>query len=224
MGWGGGGGGGALLIAAASTLSITGQIRANGGQGVNSEFVGWRGSCGGAGGAVRIVAESLAGTGNIAAMGGLSGDTAAAVGGLGRIRIERVMNTGSISVTPDPSVVDLSAGATALIWPPNGAPQVRIVSVEGRNAPTDPRAAFGTAGADVALPALGSVQVVVETTDVEQASQVLVRGTPRSNGRYNEVGAGLPSLVSTNPLVIRWTANLPVQVGYSAVQVQVIRP
>ena len=53
---------------------------------------------------------------------------------------------------------------------------------------------------------------------------VKVRGTPRSNGNFTEVNATLSSVVSEDPLVLRWTANLPVQSGYSAVQVRVIRP
>ena len=51
-----------------------------------------------------------------------------------------------------------------------------------------------------------------------------VRVIPRANGNYTEITATLDSVVSTTPLVIRWTANVPVNDGYSAVQVKVVRP
>jgi hypothetical protein len=197
-------------------------LRTTGGNGLdsNNAMPG-----GGSGGGVRIISDSLAGGGAITALGGVSRTASHdRSGGRGRIRIERVLNNNTITMTPDPSVVDLPPGSVAVLWPPSDAPQVRIVSIGAVNAPADPRAGFGTIGGDVALPQTASTQVIVETTNVEQASQVLVRGTPRTSGRYSEVGAGTPSIVSTDPLVIRWTANLPVQVGYSAVQVKVIRP
>lgn len=213
-GLGGSGGGGAILIACANSVSVAGTIQANGGV---CQFAG-PGS--GSGGAIRVVSDSLAGGGSVKCLGG----AAQYVGGLGRIRIERVNNNNTITVTPDPSVISLSLGDTAVLWPPNGAPEVKIVSIGGQNIGPDPLASFGTYGADAVLPQTTSTQVLIETTNVEQASQLKVRGTLRSNGGYTEVNAAVSSVVSTTPLVIRWTATLPVQVGYAAVQVKVIRP
>lgn len=167
-----------------------------------------------------MVADTLAGSGTASALAG-GGQY---VGGLGRIRIERVNSGGTITVTPDPSVVPLAPSDTALLWPPAGAPQVKIVSIGAQNVPADPRASFGTFGADTVLPETASTEVLIETTNVEQASVVKVRGTPRSNANYTEVDAAVSTVVSTTPLVVRWTATLPVNVGYSAVQVKVIRP
>jgi hypothetical protein len=127
-------------------------------------------------------------------------------------------------MNPDPSVIPLAPDDTALIWPPSGAPEVKIVSIGGQDVGPDPLASFGTHGADTTLPQTATTPVVIETTNVEQASQVKVRGTPRSNGNYTEVAASMTTVVSTTPLVVRWTATLPVNVGYSAVQVKVIRP
>ena len=153
-------------------------------------------------------------------MGGGNGQS----GGNGRIRIERVNNANTITVSPDPSVVPLTVGATALLWPPSDAPQVKVISIGGQTVPADPRPDFGTSGPDVALAQTASTQVIIETTNVEQASQVKVRGTPRSNATFTEVAATVSSVVSTTPLVVRWTATLPVSTGYAAVQVKVIRP
>ena len=90
---------------------------------------------------------------------------------------------------------------------------MKVVSFGAVNAPADPKAGFGTIGADVALPNTANTTVIVETTNVEAASVVKVRGTPRSNANYSEVNATLQSTVSTTPLVIRWTASLPVATG-----------
>lgn len=216
---GGGAGGGALLLACGGTLTLSGAIRANGGAGRDywqtDSFTG-----GGSGGGIRLVASTLTGSGVIEALGG-GGYTA---GGVGRVRIERVTNEGAAQVVPDPSVVALADGSTPVIWPPDDGPQVRIVSIGGEAVPADPRASFGAAGADATIAQTSSTAVVVETTNVEEAAQVFVRVTPRANGNYSRVQATSHEVVTADPLVIRWTATVPVLAGYSAVQVHVVRP
>ena len=92
------------------------------------------------------------------------------------------------------------------------------------NATADPRAAFGTYGADVALPVATSSVVVVETKNVETASQVKVRITPRDTYDATEVAASVVATNNLSPLTLIWNATVPAQLGYSAVQVKVIRP
>ena len=211
---GGGGGGGAILIACSGNLSIQGVVRADGGDlGANSG--------GGSGGGIRLVCQSLSGSGVVQAIGGVGWGGG---GGVGRIRIERVSNTSTLQVTPDPSVVTLPAVDTPLIWLPANGPTAKIISIGAVAAPGDPRASFGAFGPDIALPQVASTTVVVETTNAEDASTVKVRVSPRSNGTFTETTATLSQIVSTSPLVIRWTANVPVNNGYSAVQVRVVRP
>lgn len=217
---GGGAGAGAILIACGGTVTLNGTLRADGGDGGEYYFSDRSG--GGAGGGIRLVCSSLEGTGVVRALPGAGGNLGAA--GLGRIRLERAVNTNSLTLTPDPSVVPLASNATALIWPPSDAPEVTVVSVGGASAPADPRASFGSAGADIALPQATTTPVIIETKNVEQASQVQVRVTPRANANATVVNATVQSVVSTTPLVVRWTATLPVNVGYSAVQVKVVRP
>ena len=213
----GGAGGGAILIACQNTLTINGIIQSNGGAGIDYQG---NGSGSGSGGGIRLIANILVGSGKVSAIGGDS----RIPGGLGLIRIERVVNDNSLEVMPGPSVVNLTSETTAMLWPPENAPKVKIISIGGENAPDDPRAEFGTYGADVTLPEVSSTQVVVETTNVEQASQVEVRVTPRFNNSYTTVNAVIESVVSEDPLVIKWIAELPVNVGYSSVQVKVLRP
>jgi hypothetical protein len=210
-------GGGAMLIAAAQTISVSGTIRANGGAGYDGSS---RNTGGGSGGGIRLVASTLAGAGVVQAIGG----TGWAAGGLGRIRIERVTNTATVQVTPDPSIVPLQAGATPLIWLPTDGPTATVVSIGGSGAPPDPRASFGTYGPDVTISLVSTTQVVVVTTNAESASTVKVRVTPRASGNYTETTATCTATNSTNPLVLLWTATVPVNPGYSAVQARVVRP
>jgi len=214
----GGAGGGAMLIACAGQLSVPGTIRANGG---NAQAVAFAAS--GSGGGIRLVAETLDGAGVVEAIGG-GFNYQSLAGGNGRVRIERVTNASSLQITPDPSVVTLAAGTTPQIWLPTNGPTVRVVSIEGNAAPSDPRAEFGAIGADIVLPQVTNVTVVVETTVAEDASTVTVRATPRSNGNFSERVASLTEVVSEDPKVIRWTANVPVSDGYAAIQVKVVRP
>lgn len=111
-----------------------------------------------------------------------------------------------------------------MIWLPSDGPTARIVSIGNTNAPADPRSSFSTFGADVTLPQIFTTPVIVETTNAEAASIVTVRVSPRANGDYTETTATVTQTNSTNPLVLRWLANVPVNPGYSAVQVKVVRP
>ena len=217
---GGGAGGGAILIATTGTCTLNGEVRANGGTGSNDTYTVANRSGGGSGGGIRIIADTLAGNGRCTANGGDGNH----YGGAGRIRMERINNPATVTVSPAPSMVSLPLNATALLWPPENAPDVRIVSIGAVNAPTDPRAAFGTQGADVTLPLVSQTEVVVETVNVEQASQVKVRITPRDNTSYTEVDAAYSATVNTDPLTIRWTATVPSTMGYSAIQARAIRP
>jgi hypothetical protein len=218
---GGGAGGGAILIASTGTVTVNGTIRSNGGAGPKYYFDDRAG--GGAGGGIRVVCDSLAGSGAIQALAGAGGRNLAA--SYGRIRLERAANSSTITVTPDPSVVPLTSGDTALVWPPAEAPTVRILTIGGEPVPADPRAAFGTLGADVALPETSTVPVVIETLGVEEASQVQVRLTPRGTTNFSAVDAVVSEVFTgTDPLQIHWTADVPVGNGYSAVQVKVVRP
>jgi hypothetical protein len=207
------------LIACGRDLQVAGTVRANGGAGFTQVATTWY-SGGGSGGGLRLIAETLTGNGNILAQGG----GGKGVGGSGRIRIERVSGSGTQVVTPAPSLIVLDPGATPLIWLPTDGPTARIVSIGGTNAPTDPRTTFGAEGADIQLIQTNTVRVVVETQFAEQTSQVIVRVTPLANSNYSTYNATVQQVVSTNPPVILWRADVPVQLGHSAMQVRVVRP
>jgi hypothetical protein len=226
----GGSGGGAILIASNGKLTCNsgGSLIALGGN-------GWGGRSGaGSGGGVRVVCNELTGDGNISAAGGTGAPVGpfAPVGSFGRIRIERVVNEANFTVTPAPSTVDLADGSTAMLWPPAGAPEARVIAVNEVAAPADPKAAFGAYTPDVALPLVSSVNVIVETLHVEKASKVVVRVTPRNGMTVlgenrttaTEVNATIKEVVSESPLKLRWQATLPTLPGHSAIQARVVRP
>jgi hypothetical protein len=233
--WGrsGGAGGGAMLIACSNNISFDlGRLVSNGGDG------DWDRTGAGSGGGIRLICANLVGSGELSARGGTNTGSAA---GSGRIRLERVANDNTLNITPAPSVVDLLDGSTPIVWPPAGSPQAKVLSINNQSAPADPKASFGAATPDVALPLVSRVDVVVETVNVEEASTVIVKIAPRNGMNINEAGtdgvvravtkvdaaevkAAVKQIVSTNPLVIHWEATVPTLTGYSAVQARVIRP
>jgi hypothetical protein len=225
----GGAGGGAILIASSKAISLNGGISASGGRGYWFGLNAAQGGSG-SGGGIRLIAETVFGGGTVFAPAGRSdgnwgpGDNIVGSAGYGRIRIERTFtdpNAGVLSIVPDPSVVTLAQGSEALLWPPTGAPEVRITSIGGGAVSLDPRAGFGAFGPDVALPITNRTFVTVETKNVEPQSQVIVRVTPRANANFLEANA---AIVSSTNNAIQWQAGVDVNVGYSAVQVRVVRP
>ncbi|MCX6924699.1 MAG: hypothetical protein NT154_16020 [Verrucomicrobia bacterium] len=225
---GGGAGGGAILVACGRRMVINGLIISDGGRGTYGNWYSSGAShilytYGGSGGGIRLVAAETSGGGKIEALG-TSASGGGNAGGSGRIRIERTTDTSTWMVAPDPSVVPLTAGTAPLIWLPTNGPTVKVLSVNTVPVPNDPRAAFGAGGPDVTLPEVSTATVVVETVNVEAASQVFVRLTPRMNADATEVQATLQETVLEDPLTIRWRAIFAVGPGYSAVQARVVRP
>jgi len=173
-GSGGGGGGGALLIAVSGTLTVNGEIRANGG---DSGDVGGgaRGGAGGggAGGGIRLVATTIAGEGPIEARRGRGWRSSArdddGWGGLGRIRLEAENITREATTNPpftfdEPGPIFLS-----------GMPNLSILRVAGIDAPPAP-----TGDADIVLPVdePNPVEVVVAGSNVPLGNTVTVTMTP----------------------------------------------
>lgn len=221
----GGGGGGAILIATASEVAISGSVTADGGEGDARPRSGanFRGnSGGGSGGGIRVVSGSLTGAGTLSAMGGVGSST----GGQGRVRLERVNNTNTLSVAPAASSEFLTEGATAQIWLPDSAPIAKLISLGADQAPKDPRAEFGgSQGPDLIVGDVPTTQAVIETTNLPQTgSQVQLRITPQHNAEHTIVAANYHSQVSENPLVLRWVADVPITNGYSAIQIRIVAP
>ena len=165
-GAGGGGGGGALLLAVSGTLNVTGQILANGGRGgrvggPTDTSLGAVGG-GGSGGGLRLVATTLAGNGSISAIGGNdgafnNGTSNSQSGGNGRIRLEADFLQRTATTTPTYT----TSAPRALVVA--GLPSLRIASVGGISAPTEPT---GYADIVLATDAPNPAQLVIETHNI----------------------------------------------------------
>jgi hypothetical protein len=189
--WGGGGaGGGAILVAAGRAIDLfqNSAIYSNGGLG----------NFGGSGGAIRLVADQVAGLGQLQCSNAYSG-------GKGRIRIEA--NTITYSGGTDPIYVPQVGipGNIAIIWPPSDAPAVRVTSVAGQPVPTDPRASFGPPG-DLSLSTSTPVEVLCEGTNIPVSGWKVTVRVARKSGQEFSVDA---TFTGGNQAVSTWTAVLP---------------
>lgn len=151
-------GGGAILVAAGSTVTISGQITANGQSTLQSSS---------SGGAVRIVANQILGAGAISA---------------DRTRIEANIVSSQLVITPN--TVAVPPGATPTIWPATNTPVVTILSVNGAVAPSDPQAGLLTSS-DVNISTNNAVNIILQSQNFPPSGSVVVRVTPKYSGYYN---------------------------------------
>ena len=165
----GGAGGGALFIASSTTITVNGTINANGGIGGNGGTTptttnsgclgsyyaeGWGG--GGSGGGIRLVANTIAGSGTVTALGG---STATVIfplnpqvfpqtnGGNGVVRIEAFTDsfTGTISGVQSTG----TPNSAFLLLPSTPPPSVNVVSVNSAPIPASPTASLTTPDATI---------------------------------------------------------------------------
>lgn len=171
--YGGGGGGGALLIACEGTLTINGQIQCVGGHALASSN-----NTGGSGGAIRLVASHISGSGALRAQNGNSACCRAGVSSVGRVRVEAADTTGwNENSTPTVSMRILGNGETAQIWAPSGSPEIEIASIGIAALPAgqDPRSDTGFANTDLRLDTVASQTITIRTKNVPQSWVVYVR-------------------------------------------------
>lgn len=165
-GIGGAGGGGAILIASSTSITLaSGSIISV--RGGNNTIYASGGGYGGSGGAIRLIANTISGSGTLRAEGGASGSR-------GFIRAE-AFNLNSFTAQGVPA---------AILGLPNpvqiaNAPQLRIVSVAGITAPTNPVGSLSGA-ADITLPATqpNPVQVVLEAMNLPSNLSANIKLTP----------------------------------------------
>lgn len=161
-GGGGGGGGGAIVIASSTRIVLTGSILARGGaRGFGTGGVEGAPGGGGSGGAVRLVTNTLEGSGgSIDVTGGIGLTASAGQGGDGRIRLE--FSNSTLVATLTGSVSQAKPSSVFL----TNSPALQIASVGGIAPPATPTGSFDTP--DVILPAATTNPVTVSIT----ASQI----------------------------------------------------
>ena len=162
------------------------------------------------GGAIRLVCESLEGSGSLSAGGG----------NYGRIRLEANRFSGSLFALPQTAIVP--PANPPVIWPKEDHPQVQVVSIGGTATAPDPRAHMDLTGADTVLgprPAPENAEVRIRTRHLNPAAaRVRVRLAPLADGRWLSFwfDGTLESTVGEDSF---WIANCRFPAGYSAIQV-----
>ncbi len=196
----GAGGGGAILIASVSVVSINGSINANGGASDSNGNPNW-----GSGGAIKIIAEQIAGTGLLSAIAPQFS------GSLGRIRLETYSLASTIQRFPD--TIAVPPASTPIIFPGSNAPTVRVVSVAVANAPTDPTAPLGSS-ADIGIQANTAVTVVIETKNFPISGTVQLRGS----GKFGGFALQPATYASGDFTTATWTVSSVFTPGFSTLQ------
>jgi hypothetical protein len=199
--WALSGGGGAILIASNTKVIGTGSVLAR------SNKTGECSSNGGGGGSVRVVAPLIS-IPTITASGSFNG----------RIRLEG----NSVTV---PNTVPAYSGAPL---PSNFVflrhaltPSIRVVSIGGVSAPSDPTGQFASP-TDVVVPN-PQVQIVLECKNVPTNSTVQVELRSATNTNFTTVNA---TLQSGNLAQSTWiaTGNLGTSLGYATVMARAVLP
>lgn len=153
----GGAGGGAILIASSESILVNGTVRANAGGSISSQY--------GSGGAVRLVANAILGTGYVSASG-YSNDGRIRMEGGDFIDFEGSSNpVPSLAYTPGP------------LFPPSNAPKLRVTQIAGEPVPADPEARIKTI--DVEISDEGAVTIHIEAMNIPVGTQVQVRVVPQ---------------------------------------------
>ena len=151
----GGAGGGAILIAATGTITVNGHCEAVGGGN-------------GSGGAIRLVANQITGTGYLIASAS------------GRIRLEANSPSGALYLVPATQMVTPSNPAT--IFPDANTPTVTVLNIAGLPAPADPKSSMsvGTGTADLTVASTAEVTIQLQTRNFPTTGTVTVYIKPRN--------------------------------------------
>jgi hypothetical protein len=193
--------------ATATTITLGGSIKAKGGQGGSSFSSGAPPSgAGGSGGAVRLVAQTIAGTGSIDISGGPLIFNSQP-GGFGRVRIEAVSSTATFvfTGTPPPAAVSFANQPLSPTLP--NQPTLTITSLGGVAAPGTLTGALATP--DFVLPAgtsTATVNFAASNIPLGTTLSVVVKGqmgsvisTATSSGLSGTVASSSASASVTIP-------------------------
>jgi hypothetical protein len=153
-------------------MTVNGSITSNGGNGGTGFAPGGPGS----GGGIRLIANTIAGSGTITATGG-GPNSATYVGGRGRIRLEA--NTFSFSGATNPAVTVSTPGVVYL----SPLPTLSITAVGGASVPAAPGGLFTFP--DIALPVstVNPVTVNLAASNIPVGTIIKVTANPRNGSR-----------------------------------------
>lgn len=167
---GGGGGGGAIVIAASGLIAINGLIVASGGSGIYASS--------GSGGAIRLIAATLTGTGSISAAGPYPG-------GNGRIRFDTLQNSFGGSLGGGV----FTSGYQPIIIPTAGqGAQLTVTSVGGVPVSASPTGVLSTPDAVVSAQQNNPIPIVVRCSNIPLNTQITVSVRPANGATVSATG------------------------------------
>ena len=202
---GGGAGGGAILIASSGSINLltiafpptSGGIRACGGARDYPQYTG-----AGSGGAIRLIANQIAGMGTLDATGGEPDND-------GRIRLEAYTN--NFTGSSDPAYTFSGPG---FVFPPSNAPALRVTTIAGVSAPSDPLA--GVRDVDVLVPD-SLVLVNIEAENIPTGTEVTVLVKPAHGNPFSVTSQPLAgTLASSTTQAVLSLPDGPVEIQLRA--------
>lgn len=186
---GGGAGGGALLIASSTRIVVNGTINANGG---NPGLASARCAGGGSGGAMRLVSNTISGSGSLTAVGGVTSQCISNRGGPGIIREESSSNT---FFTGSTFGTVIQSTPFRLLLPTAGSPTANVISINGVAVTPNPNTF-----PDITINTSSPVPVVIQTQNIpvnatltltildqDNVADTIVQAPPLSNCTANNV-------------------------------------
>lgn len=197
----GSGGGGAILIAAQGHVNINGLISANG---ADRNAPPW--NIFGAGGAIKIIAPQVGGTGSLTAVSN------------GRTRIETTILADTLSILPNTVAVPLG-NTPPILWAPDNAPKVRIVSVDAIPAPVDPHAPLRTS-ADIGIQNSGEVDILLEAVNFPIEGSVQVRVSPK----FGQYAWKTATRTGGDFTASQWRVKTTLPTGFTTLQARAVSP
>ena len=122
-------------------------------------------------------------------------------------------------VQPDTNVV--APDDPVILWLPDGAPIVDVVSIAGTAPPADPHARLELGQEDITIPTLsGDADILLQATNVDPLATVQVRITPKY-GAPTIVDAAFDSGTLEQAT---WLATAALPDGYFTVQAHAVNP
>jgi hypothetical protein len=202
------------LIASSTNINFTGTINCTGGIGVSAGTSGGGAAGGGgSGGAIRLIANTITGSGVLNVSGGSGGAAftslpAGGGGGPGFVRVEAFNFSGFTPSVPTNSVTFALPNPVSI---PN-APTLRIVSVAGVSAPAVPLGSLAGVP-DIVVPAstVNPVTVAIEAANIPVGTVVQVVLVPVNGTRTS----ALTGPLSGSQAASTATASLALATGMS---------
>ncbi len=201
---GGGAGGGALLIASSSSVQINGTITAEGGDAGDAIYDGG----GGSGGALRIIAPLIDGSGSLFAGRG-NGKNNGGHGSHGRIRLEAFRHDFNGTVNPP-----LTLSTPGRVFLPTEVTPIRITHIGGVAVPENPVGGFNPA--DVTINASGETILEIEARGIPVGVIPVIELVTSSGNTVVATSSPLVGSVLTSTA----TATVTIPSGFSQFTVQ----